>query len=205
MRVQAVFKNSGICSLCDLWLDQEISDLQRVVFESHLKECEKCRRKLQQWQNLEQEVVAAFRLFGESSSLTDLAEEASLAPIQLEAGSLALTGGQRMTEQDQPDAQRSFRHFRAWVIASVLLLSAAISWVVCVKPDHRHQHAESIQIKLPSDLASSQADSTTPSHNPLVRVHVQLPVIATTPVTTPRFTVVNVYPVFLPDPTDQVN
>ncbi len=189
-------------------MDQEISDSQRAAFESHLDHCDECRLKIQRWQNLEQEVVAAFRLFGSSNSLLDLAKDEWFEPAQAVVPvSLFDKDSQRLAGVVQPDSRASFRNYPIWVAVTLVLVSAAVTWIVWGKPASSHTQAGSNQVQIFPAVATHQESYPAPHlpTKPVVWVKVQEPVIASVPVTTSRFTVVNVYPVFSIDPAGHVN
>ena len=209
-RIKMNMKPNLICSQCQDYIDQNLSESQRSEFELHLEECNRCSQKLQQWQRLELEVIAAFGLFGSTGFCDELNSTTSdnADNILQQNGEGLMPGSKRTSDKESwfPGSRYVW-----WTTVATVFIAAMVGWNFVVKFSNVSLQSNSHSIHGPNEPAQGLVEtdlSIQKQHlNQVsgVSVKVREPLIALVPVTTPRFTAVKVYPVFSSKQLDQAN
>ncbi|MEQ1903929.1 MAG: zf-HC2 domain-containing protein [Pirellulaceae bacterium] len=199
--------NQQLCHHCDAWIDGDLSPDLSSAFKSHLIECESCRSRVLEWQQLEFDTEVALRvfavdetqkLFGEgfATPRADVLDVATISPA-LKSTSKTL----------------SFK-VTAGLVAAVAIAAFAIgvSWALRDPPGNSTNADSLANHNDASDvLASENAKTLSNAISPPVPIAIDIkpPAIATSPVTYKQYTLVQVYSAFtssdLEQPTESSN
>lgn len=189
---------SRLCFLFDQWIDGDLSDSQRLAFETHLDDCKRCRLRMESWQELELDVTAAFGLFGASHPSQSETRQGVELP-SVESLVIRVSSPNPFDEKiERNKPAKITRWYKARVLAVTLLLAVFANWMTrdyLNKPSPTSGHAVG---DIDVIAVHPSGSDSVPNPTQFVSVNVVEPIIATRPVTTSRFTVVNVHPVFSP-------
>jgi anti-sigma factor RsiW len=185
------------------WLDGNLPESLRVSFERHLDTCSDCRCTAARWAQLETDVIAAAALFG-GCPLADAMLSDDDQPT--EAGVIATL--EPASPPAGPNDRKRYRRFLSisqvvgWVTAASVIFAVAIGWKLTLRTSLESDIAHVADGRT-AGIAANSGIAVGPQvrEAPMVpdfKVSIRAPVIATKSVTTPRFTVVNVYPIFRP-------